>query len=454
MNGQTILTTLLCGVLTSIAPDARGADIFVYDKAARNDPPGSEILLDGSIVIDGTIETGDYEKFIEAVAVAGWRKGHVHITSRGGNVAAALAIGRLIRHLQFSTEVPDNIPGYPTRCWADSFSECTCASACVLVYLGGVERRGTYLAIHRTFVTHDILKELSLADAQELGALQDAAVEQYLEQMGAPPTLLETMRAVPSSDIRVLPRKYVQDYLQTPPETDEWLTARCGDVYQLLERYSATSSTPGTDDDDAARKALDDAYECRTGSLRAARADVFYRVLAEAVKGIDPSKRTSEISRLAARQLFNVADLLGRHWSDVADELRWLGLGFSLLNGTTEMFAMQGIQNNVVYVSVLDDGRVSSIRLVLGSEIRYTGPFTKSVMAGDVTLSWANQHLGSRAGEVQRRKGQAILFATPASRFLLFTGEGDDSVVDITLCSSRAGNSCDYYIETLGKNQR
>ena len=289
---------VLVGTISMGPTAASAANIYVYSAATNgiSDSPSSRFLMNGTIVVDGEIVDGDYERFVSAVADAGFGKGHVFISSPGGNVSTAVSIGSLIRALRFTTEIPDNIQGR-AECWSKSLSICTCASACPLIYLAGVQREGTFLAIHRTFIKKERLETLSFGDAQQIGRLQSDLVDQYLRHMGAPGALSEEMHSIPSSEVRVLPREFVQRYLSDPPETAEWLSAKCGVFGELVKRKKDWSKEKND-------KALSEHYDCIRASLRDARAETFAVSLGNALDSISPARMREAIG-VGPTQHFN-----------------------------------------------------------------------------------------------------------------------------------------------------
>jgi len=75
------------------------------------------------IGIDGTLVPADVDQF--RAKVAGIKKAAVIFRSNGGNLYAAIRIGKFIRAMNWITYVPADV---------------TCASACALAWLGGTRR--------------------------------------------------------------------------------------------------------------------------------------------------------------------------------------------------------------------------------------------------------------------------------------------------------------------------
>ena len=89
-------------------------------------PMTFELVGGGRLMATGTITPGISEAFAAEIGKRGDYVKTVVLNSPGGSVADALAMGRLIRERNFSTEIE---------------SGKYCASSCPLVFAGGVERR-------------------------------------------------------------------------------------------------------------------------------------------------------------------------------------------------------------------------------------------------------------------------------------------------------------------------
>lgn len=442
-----VVLQLLAWLITLSPTTSLAANIYVYNVNTHglSDPPGSRLLMNGSIVIDGEIVDGDYERFVSAVASAGFEKGHVYISSPGGNVKTAVNIGALIRALRFTTEVPDNIQNQP-KCWSENLSVCTCASACPLIYLSGVQRKGNFLAIHRTFIQKETLGNLSFGDAQRIGRLQSDLVDQYLHQMGAPRALSEEMHAIPSSDFRILPREFVQTYLSDPPETDEWLSAKCGNFEAITKRaqdlpkkmYDAT---------------LSDYFDCLESSLRDARAEAFSMSLMEALDSINPDRMPSDLRAFSEHRSIDLAALLGRDIMELQDEVQWLGLR-SIRDLKPSQIVQNGLSNGVVTISATGDtiARVQRIKLILP---QYAGPVRPGISGKDLSLPWAIQEFGTPIGEIDSSWNEdlRIVVFKPTGRKYVVVVWALHSTGELTGVEYCTESSCSAFLDRLKKSK-
>jgi hypothetical protein len=144
---------------------------------------------DGSqwCVLQGDISDDDVAEVRAAVAL-GCR--NLQINSAGGSVAAAMKIGRALR----SAEAWVTVPTYGR-----------CASACVLIYAGGVIRVNYGpIQIHRPY---SLNPDSSLSKAQQRFASMERDVRSYLRAMNVSQMLFDRM-------VRVAPDRIEQPQLQ------------------------------------------------------------------------------------------------------------------------------------------------------------------------------------------------------------------------------------------------
>jgi len=434
---------ILAASLVGLLPlGVSAADIHVH--------PGSgsvvdDFLFKGTIIIDGPIVEGDYQRFIEAVANAGSTKGMVFIASPGGSVYEAIQIGALIRDLRFETHVPGNGHGGGV-CFGLPVSECICASACPLIYLGGVRRAGDYLGIHRTFIQRETLENLSFAEAQSAGRGQAEVVERYLRLMDAPQALFDEMRSIPSGSLRILPQDFVLKYLQNPPDIQEWLNAKCGDWAVIEGRRESLSS-------DATGNPNADRYECVEAALSRARGEVFYEALFGALRGSDIQQLSPPLRELYEHRVFDIRDFIGQSIWELQNELKWLGLG-SIDGRTRKDLVMEGVYNSGgVGVSVADDSRSTVDRLTLVMS-HYGGPITKTGMATGATSDNVVEWFGlpvSAGVSVWNEDIVVGKFLPAEHRYMgtvLATKAGDITGIYLTACVKVLDvNPCDEFRE-------
>ena len=145
--------------------------------------------------IAGIIGNGDVGRLDDRI-----RNGRVRVVefdSQGGSLGAAMVIGRMIRENLLRTEVP-----YGAECH----------SACVIAFVGGVERRAVgALGVH-SFYSEDILGSGDFADASELYDQVSDLLEAYLKEMRIPLALLDHMKRVSHEEMEILTAEQKKEY--------------------------------------------------------------------------------------------------------------------------------------------------------------------------------------------------------------------------------------------------
>lgn len=194
--------------------------------------------------LTGQISKGDYDKVATFIRAHYPFMGAFSLASPGGDVDEALKIGRLFRKYLIITMAPYSLPndgvphldgGSRDLCRG---SDCTCASACALIWMGGVQRSGT-VGLHRPRTTDPMFRGLPPADASTAYRRVLETIAAYLNEMEVPKSIAETMVATSSSDIRWVTADDVDD----PPSIAEWVEASCGSD-PLMD--AATKGKPST----------------------------------------------------------------------------------------------------------------------------------------------------------------------------------------------------------------
>lgn len=152
-----------------------------------------------SVELAGDMQPGDGARFDQFVAQVTPRSTDsrrapcklwtVFLDSKGGSTTEAMLIGRRIRQLEAATYVR---------------GDAVCASACVLVLAGGVQREvaGT-VGIHRPYFA-SLSPTLSSAAVRSLRDQGTKAISHYLAEMDISPMLLDAMLSVPPEEMRLL----------------------------------------------------------------------------------------------------------------------------------------------------------------------------------------------------------------------------------------------------------
>lgn len=146
----------------------------------------------GCISIVGQITRQDVEIVKREISDGKLRQTAVFfLNTPGGNVNAAVDIGRLMRQL---------------RAIAVVLKPNTCASACVFLLAGAVEREVSgAVMIHRPFLETNSLDSFSVLNSRK--KVLDRYLRNYLEEMNIPGSLFETMMTIPSEEARILTKR-------------------------------------------------------------------------------------------------------------------------------------------------------------------------------------------------------------------------------------------------------
>jgi hypothetical protein len=190
----------------------------------------------GRIWLIGKIVSGDYDRFVYALRQNRSSIAWIELRSGGGSVVESIKIGRLIHQLVMNARAPMSpsyAPVVKPNC-GDDISEvgirppCICASACFNIWVAGMYRMGTELAIHRISFEGDVgvLSPGDYAAAYEKGLILERT---YLDEMKVPADYYQKMLTVPSSDVYKL-RYEESSSMVVHPVFQEWLIARCGPV--------------------------------------------------------------------------------------------------------------------------------------------------------------------------------------------------------------------------------
>jgi hypothetical protein len=195
------------------APPAHAAEIQFH--------PGS-----CTVTIDGQIEFRDeikfYGVFLEASEKRSCAVLNVTLASTGGNLDAAMKIGRQIRALHATT----------CAAWAHGSGEnrtcisfapyqmkrenCICASACFFVWAAGSSREGEHVYLHRPYFDPKIYRDFPEDRATAYGDLARSA-RAYLTDMDVPTTVINRMFAIKSTDASRLTEEKLSSCWKRPP---------------------------------------------------------------------------------------------------------------------------------------------------------------------------------------------------------------------------------------------
>ena len=159
-------------------------------------PRNSKITRRGtSLLFSGDIQIGDARSLQNHIANG--RIKAIAFDSNGGNVMEGMAIGKLIRENLIHTQVPP---------------DAECHSACVIAFIGGVERQPYGpLGIHSVY-SEDFIGSGDFAGASDIYNQISTELTAYLEAMRIPVALLDHMKRVPHDKIDILNTDEIQAY--------------------------------------------------------------------------------------------------------------------------------------------------------------------------------------------------------------------------------------------------
>ena len=216
------IAPFICMILGGVSVPSHAAEI----SCAGATPRGCFIAL-----LSGQISKGDYEKTVTFLRASYSSLGAFGLVSPGGDVDEALQIGRLFRKYSISTvaalQLGDgssvlNLTGTP-ECLGHDCG--TCASACALIWFGGVDRMGT-VGLHRPRINDPMFRRLSPADASNVYRQVVGRIAAYLDEMEVPRPIIELMITTGSDEIRRV--DFMNDGSDRPPSIAEWEDLSCG----------------------------------------------------------------------------------------------------------------------------------------------------------------------------------------------------------------------------------
>ncbi|MDB5641458.1 MAG: hypothetical protein JWN07_775 [Hyphomicrobiales bacterium] len=215
--------------------------------------PGCPVHLS----IEGAITAETARSFaslleLEQKRVGAWLRPVVSIQSTGGDLQAAMAIGREIRKRTGTIQ-----------------SAGPCHSACVFAAMGGVERKLAGIGLHRPYFAYSDTNVFAEADARYKRMLR--LIVDYLFEMNISDDVLRVMVAVPPGEMRVLsaPDARRIGLNGVDPAYDEFRTGQEAAQYgissfELRRRQAALEQQCGREDDMRSLADMHKRETCRT----------------------------------------------------------------------------------------------------------------------------------------------------------------------------------------------
>ena len=164
------------------------------------------------IIVEGDIELGDAIKLQTAVTEYNLINTsrvatRIYLRSKGGDVEEAMKMGDYIHRLRLETEIPTSVNGHnDIFSWVSPNAKDNniCASACFLIFAGGVVRQGNMLALHRPYLPRETAIKISDLQYELIEKNIIAKVKKYLKDMEVDQFFVDKMMSNNSQDSYVV----------------------------------------------------------------------------------------------------------------------------------------------------------------------------------------------------------------------------------------------------------
>lgn len=191
------------------------------------------------IALEGPIKAGDFEKF--KVVLDGQNSKNIVVSaiilnSPGGAVVPALAIGRYIRQKRLVTYSPVSCGD----------NECICASACALIWFGGISRTGTVFVHRPSLRDEDQRLDFDAWDSAVNEAQND--IQSYLNEMRISDSVSDAMLSTNPNDIA--PIQAGKDVAYKDTILEDFSRTRCGSPMSEFQKFYLASFEGGGEQSD------------------------------------------------------------------------------------------------------------------------------------------------------------------------------------------------------------
>jgi hypothetical protein len=408
--------------------------------AVSNDLVAAELRLNvsgtyRSLDIEGTIEPGDYERFVKIVKENQGQLSGVHLYSPGGDFVEAMKIGRALRALELSSMVPmrgrdgrpvcEELLGSKPR---DS-ANCTAVGAAFFVHIGGSHRGGTYLAVHRPQYDPRRLTSLSQAQAERGYSQLTAEARAYMKEMGLPTQIQEQVLNTPSDRQAVLDEQLIRTHIWGDLSyRDEWRRAKCNKLsapeaerLRIIGSRLLAGERPGEMDSaelSRLRNLEDQQSRCNIQLVQESRSAAYERFF-----GLAPS----DVANHNFSRWLDAPKYLGRTFEDVASEERFepeTPMGATSIlrrkeTSTSPPASLMDIGNNrriVSWVAVLKENPSAEFRQRVQATLEASWGAPKTVAD---QLLWTSRLFRARLEYDRSRRDPSLVLTvepTPSAR--------------------------------------
>jgi hypothetical protein len=240
ISARFCILLIFC-ILSPLAKVASAATI----ELARG-PNGKAIV---GLKVEGDILRGDALKLLGMYRYYGADAAStIFLLSKGGDVEEAMTMGRLIRTLRLETWAPLHIqlPEPSGLVMPDDKDNFICASACFLIYAGGVQRHGDFLVLHRPYFSKSAVLEMSDVEQESRQRKVMAEVRDYLQTMEVDQYYIDKMMSISSQDGYVVTgNEIILHPLEIiVPSIEEIVLSRCEIVTMREIQNAQLDTTP------------------------------------------------------------------------------------------------------------------------------------------------------------------------------------------------------------------
>jgi hypothetical protein len=208
MMGKLFRTTFifLVNVIVALALSIHaGADIRIVKGIPNAGSKNGTMKNFGHIEIYGTITQSDLKNLpllIEKYHKEGkemimrFATPLIFLNSAGGDVLAAIEIGKILRE---------------KTAWVNVDSNDQCSSACVYILASGVKRAvypGASIGLHRPYFEKQIFAGLNSSEASKLYSSLIEKSRKYFSDMGISNMLFDDMLKIPSQKVKIVGQDY------------------------------------------------------------------------------------------------------------------------------------------------------------------------------------------------------------------------------------------------------